>query len=435
MIEGAVPPVNSPIGAMPVGRAATMPSEMGIGQWVRAGRKLASSPVLIFAVALAARVRVLWQLLPEHAWINFYPWNEPSRIAWALVSGYGYSSPWRGTPLLPTAQQPPVFPLIMAGIFKIGGAYAMTSLWMATLLNATFSGCTAVMILRLGKRDFGEATGILAAWIWAIWLYEAVICVRLWESSLTALLLVLTLWWLPRLAESREWRDWCLFGLLAGFSSLTNTTMLAMFLCFYAWMWMGRRAQTASVKKFVVVSVAVFVLALAPWTVRNYLTFHRVMPLRDNFGLELWIGNYEGVTEAQLYPGAFPLLDPTEYNRLGEVPFMEEKLHEGLGFIREHPAEFARLSGVRFVLFWTEPKGSWWFAPSVLAWIGMALALKRHAATAIPYAIVMVVFPLVYYITHTFPSYRHPIEPVVLLLAAFTLERGIRSWHWRVGTG
>jgi hypothetical protein len=25
----------------------------------------------------------------------------------------------------------------------------------------------------------------------------------------------------------------------------------------------------------------------------------------------------------------------------------------------------------------------------------------------------------VYYVTHTFPTYRHPIEPVMLLLAAY----------------
>jgi hypothetical protein len=400
-----------------------MPSEMAKKGWIEAGRKLLTTPSLIFAVALATRVWVLWQLLPAHAWINFYPWNEPSRIAWAMNSGYGYSSPWRGTPLAPTAQQPPVFPLIMAGIFKIGGAYTMQSLWMATLLNATFSACSAVVIFYLGKRDFGEVPAIIAAWTWAAWSYEAVIPIRLWESSLTALLLGLTLWWLPRVAESRRWRAWCGLGLLGGFAAQTNTTTLAVFPCFYAWLWMGGKIRGLSPRKFVAASVAVFVLTLVPWTVRNYVTFHRVMPLRDNFGMELWIGNYDGVTAEQKYPREFPLLDPTEYNRLGEMPFMQEKLHEGLSFIVEHPGEFVRLSLVRFVFFWTQPKGSWWFVPSVLAWIGMVLLLRGDVYEALPYAIVMVVFPLVYYVTHTFPSYRHPMEPVVLLLAAHSLYR------------
>jgi hypothetical protein len=60
-----------------------------------------------------------------------------------------------------------IFPLLLAGIFKIAGAYSLTSLWIAVSLNALFSALTAVFILRLGKRDFGEMVGIVAAWIWA----------------------------------------------------------------------------------------------------------------------------------------------------------------------------------------------------------------------------------------------------------------------------
>ena len=399
--------------------------DMAIARWVQAGKKLAGSPGLIFVIALAARIRVLWQLLPAHAWINFYPWNEPSHIAWALVSGFGFSSPWRGTPIAPTAQQPPVFPFLMAAIFKIAGAYSLTSLWIATILNALFSACTAALILRLGKRDFGDATGILAAWIWAVWLYEAVICVRLWESSLTALLLSLTLWWPPQLAESRRGWLWWLFGILAGISAHTNTTMLALFPCFYTWLCINPKTRRRIPRRLIVASIAIFILTLVPWTMRNYRVFHRVLPLRDNLGLELWVGNYEGAIEAQPYPypRAFPLIDPTEYNQLGEIGFMDLKLHTGLQFIRDHPARFLRFSVYRVFFFWTEPRGSWWFVPSLMAWVGMVLALRRYPASASPYALVMLVFPLVYYLTHTFPSYRHPMEPVVLLFASFALWR------------
>jgi len=394
---------------------------MVTARWVHAGKKLAGSPTLIFLIALAARIRVMWQLLPGHAWINIYPLNEPSRVAWALVCGFGYSSPWPGTRLAPTAVLPPAYPFLLAGIFKIAGAYSIASLWIATSLNALFSACTAVLILQLGKRDFGDATGILAAWLWAVWLYEAVMPIRLWESSLAALLLSLTLWWLPRLAESRSWWPWWRFGILAGVLAQANTTMLGLFPCFYAWLWVRPTMRKPIPRKFLIASLMVFVLSLVPWSVRNCYVFHRILPLRDNFGLELWIGNHEAATEAQHYPNAFPLIDPTEYNQLGEIPFMETKLHAAVRFIRQHPVDFLRFSARRLVYFWIKPRGSWWFAPSLLAWAGMILALYRDRNGALPYALVMLVFPLVYYVAHTFPTYRHPIEPVVLLLAAFAL--------------
>jgi hypothetical protein len=408
------------------------PTRMAITQLSGAMKKIGGSPLVIFVVTLTTRFAVLLYLLPEHAWINFYPLNEPSHIAWALVEGFGYSSPWPNTPIAATAQQPPVFPLLLAGIFKVAGAYSLASLWIAVGLNALFSALTAVVILRLGKRDFGEMTGILAAWVWGLWLYEAVVSIRLWESGLTALFLVIALWWLPRVAESVRLWHWCLFGLLAGIAAQTNSTMLAMFPCFYGWLWIRTPRGSRSFNRRLFLSICIFVLTLVPWTIRNYAAFGRVLPLRDNFGLELWIGNRAAADEAHQYPSAFPLIDPSEYNRLGELRFMETKRQEALEFIHQHPTEFLRLSARRFVRFWTEPKGSWWFVISLLAWIGLARALRRDPSAAVPYAFVMVGFPLVYYITHTFPTYRHPIEPVVILLATGGLLNGLEACIARI---
>ena len=152
-----------------------------------------NSPRTVFLVALAARLWVLCQLLPANAWRDFYQYNEAAHIAWSLLSGSGYSSPWAGTLIMPTAQQPPVYPYLLAGIFKLAGIYSYQSLGVAVVLNAVFSSITAVVILQLGKRTFGSSTGVLAAWIWSCWIYEAVVSVRLWESGLSALLLAVAL--------------------------------------------------------------------------------------------------------------------------------------------------------------------------------------------------------------------------------------------------
>ena len=386
--------------------------------------RIAESSGVVFLIALTIRVWVLAQLLPQKAWDYFYRYNEPSRIAWALVSGFGYSSPWPNTPLAPTAQQPPIYPLIVAGIFKLAGAYSYRSLWVAVGLNAVFSSLTAVMILRLGKRDFGSLAGVLAAWVWACWMYEAAVAVRLWESSLSALLLICALLMLPRL-KAPSLPLWLLFGFLAAVASLTNTTLLSVFPFFWVWLWAGYRQRGQSCRNQLAASLAVFVLAMLPWTIRNYEVFHRLMPVRDNFGLELWIGNHQGVTHQ--YDSDFPVLDPSEYNRLGEIRFMESKRDIALQFIGQHPAEFLRLSARRSFKYWTEPGSVVWFLLSVVAWSGMILVLRRKGLDALPYLIVVLIFPLVYYVTHTFPTYRHPTEPVMLLLGAYA---GVSSLEW-----
>jgi hypothetical protein len=390
--------------------------------------RIAESQGVVFFVALTIRVWVLSQLLPQKAWDYFYRYNEPSRIAWALVSGFGYSSPWPSTPLLPTAQQPPVYPVLLAEIFKLAGAYTYRSLLIAVGVNAVLSSLTAVMILRLGKRDFGSLAGVLAAWVWACWMYEAAVAVRLWESSLSALLLMCTLLMLPRL-KAPSLPLWLLFGFLAAVASLTNTTLLSVFPFFWVWLLVSYRQRGKSCFTMLLASVGIFILALLPWTIRNYETFHRLMPVRDNFGLELWVGNHQGVTHQ--YDSDFPVLDPSEYNRLGEVRFMESKRDIALQFIGQHPAEFLRLSARRCFKYWTEPGPVVWFLLSALAWSGMILALRRDGLDALPYLIILLIFPLVYYVTHTFPTYRHPTEPVLLLLAAYAVVNTL-EWSSRM---
>ena len=377
--------------------------------------KLVSSPRIVFLVALTARLWVLFQLLPNNAWRYFYQYNEPSRIAWALVSGFGYSSPWANTPLTPTAQQPPMYPLLLAGIFELAGSYSYLSLWIAVALNAVFSALTAVLILQIGKRTFGTSIGMLAAWVWSCWQYEAVVSIRLWESSLSALLLTVGLLLLPELGGSiRPWR-WLVFGALAGVAALTNTTLLSVFWLFWMWLWIGYRRRGRSCNKPLMASVAVCVLTVVPWTMRNYETFRRLVPMRDNFGLELWIGNHEG--EARLNGDDFQRM-VAEYGRLGELRFMDTKRQIAVQFIRQHPGSFLRLSAQRFFKYWSAPDGSVWLLVSLLAWQGMIVALWQKGLEAVPYAIVLVMFPLVYYVTHSGSTYRHPAEPVILMLAA-----------------
>lgn len=383
-------------------------------------------PQVVFLVAFIARLRVLSQLLPAQAWTGFYRYNEPSHIAWALVSGFGFSAPWPNTPVAATAQQPPLYPFLLAAIFKFTGAYSYLSLWIAVGLNAAFSALTAVLILRVAKRDFGTGIAILAAWVWSCWLYEAVVSIRLWESSLSASLLMLGMLWVWELADSlRAWR-WLSFGALAGIAALNNTTLLAVFPFFWLWLWAKYRRRGGSCTRQLLASIAMCVLILLPWTIRNYVAFHRIMPIRDNFGLELWVG-LELMEEKptagvhRFFTRDFPLRDPTEYNQLGEITFMDTKRKMALDFIRQHPQEYARMVIIRCSKYWCHPAGTPWPFISMAAWLGLCLALWRKGLDATPYAVPLIVFPPVYYITHTFPTYRHPIEPVLIILASYAI--------------
>ncbi|HEX4543992.1 MAG TPA: hypothetical protein VH114_12550, partial [Candidatus Acidoferrum sp.] len=176
------------------------------------------------------------------------------------------------------------------------------------------------------------------------------------------------------------------------------------------------------------------------WTVRNYVVFHRLVPLRSNFPLELYIGNNNNYATRQFVwpPRITKERELLRYFQLGEMAFMDEEMRKALDFIRAHPKIELELTAKHFVAFWTglpEPVQSFFSTDSLLVrmllvcntvagiggLLGMAVLIWKRSVYAFPAAAYPVVFPWVYYVTHPNLRYRHPIDPVVLLLVAIAV--------------
>jgi hypothetical protein len=63
---------------------------------------------------------------------------------------------------------------------------------------------------------------------------------------------------------------------------------------------------------------------------------------------------------------------------------------------------------------------------------GLVVLCLKRSAFAFPAAVFPIVFPCVYYLTHASLRYRHPIDPVLLLLMAIAVhEAWIALDHWK----
>src|SRR6201998_4896596 len=89
------------------------------------------APWILFWAALIVRVGYV---TVAHTY-RFSPFEdhftfgyEMARIARALVTGYGYADPFSGH-TGPTAWIPPLYPLLIAAVFKIAGIYTALSGW------------------------------------------------------------------------------------------------------------------------------------------------------------------------------------------------------------------------------------------------------------------------------------------------------------------
>ncbi len=414
-------------------------------------RKAATSLLLITLIALAVRVAFAWyevrQISPQA--LSVVPFQtETGHIAYSIASGKGFSSPFqRDTG--PTAWLAPVYPYLLAGIFKVFGIYTLHSFFAALSLNILFSAGACVPIFYAGKRIIGLGVASTAAWLWALFPNAIIIPFEwIWDTSLSAFLMATLLWATLELAESRRVRDWCLYGLLWGFALLTNPAGALLFPVLLAWAAYRIRDRERAAKWLArpAVAAALALLCCLPWTIRNYVQFHKFIPLRSNFAFELYIGNNENYDDQhRSRPGAITQdREIFRYLHMGETAFMEEEKRKAEAFIVEHPRIELWLISQRFVDFWTgtatpiaafRQADSLWLrlillcndAAPLFAFLGIVVLLATKNAYALPVVAIPIIFPLLYYVTHTSLRYRHPIDPIVLLLAAIGAH-GV--WRW-----
>jgi hypothetical protein len=404
-------------------------------------KKAALSLWLILAVALGARALFAWNQarhVPPRILATVSFAQETGNIAQALAQGRGFSDPYRQH-TGPTAWLAPIYPLLLAGIFRVFGIFTPAAFWAAATLNILCSACVCIPLFFAGKRIAGVTLAAGAAWLWAVFPNGVIIPFDwIWDTSLAALLAATILWVTLAIDDSERMRDWIAYGLLWGLTLLTTPALGSLAPFLLLWLaWRRRRRGGFAGLKRPAVAAAVLVFCLVPWTARNYAQFHRFVPLRSDFPFELWIGNNEVLNpqgrDAMARITAYGQI--REYVQLGETAFLQKKWREATGFILSHKRLELWLTQRRFVAMWlgspdpiidfrhaSSPFIRFLYIANALATLGalagiVALFWKRNPY-AFPVSAFPIVFPSIYYVTHASLRYRNPIDPAVLLLAA-----------------
>jgi dolichyl-phosphate-mannose-protein mannosyltransferase len=370
---------------------------------------------------------------------NFSFGYEMGRIARSLASGQGFANPFNET-TGPTAWEPPLYPFVIAGVFKVFGIYTRASALVLLIVNSIFSALTCIPIFLIAGRCFGETVAIWASWFWAL-LPSGFATRWVWETTLAALLLAIIFWLTLELEERNDVHSWIEFGLLWGIAALTNTSMLAFLPASGLWAWYRRaKCGKRSVGGIILASI-IFFACITPWLIRNYRTFGQFVFLRSNFGAELRIGNGPGANgtwREYLHPTQ-NVYEMRRYRELGEIAYVAERKREAIGFIREDYLRFAGLCLKRFIYYWAgrprpaqisalPPLENFVFlASSVLALWGLGRALRQRRPGAWLFFWLILCYPLAYYVVFPHARYRHPIEPELIILIVYVISEAERK--------
>jgi hypothetical protein len=208
---------------------------------------------------------------------------------------------------------------------------------------------------------------------------------------------------------------------------------------------MPRSAALVTRIRVAILAIIGTAIVIAPWTARNYIIMGRWVPIKSNFGFELWLGNNDHATGHDRDERGRHLLDfltPDEKARIAgmsEIARNRWFLGQAIQWARAHPRQVLELSLRRAGRFWwhtdfrsagematrTGPAAMaalTWSYPILLllGLVGLYLAFRQRLPVGIA-VLFLALYPLVYYVTHvSVYRYRYPVEPFLLVFAALT---------------
>ena len=411
--------------------------------------KTLRAPWVIFWAGFALRVLVITvghtyriRTFQDHFQFGW----EMGRIARALVTGYGYADPFVGH-TGPTAWVPPLYPLLLAAVFKVCGVYTALSAWVILTINSVFSAATALFVYEIAARSYNRKIAVWSAWLWALYPAALQYAVHwVWEMSPTAMLFSWVLVLALRMRSvgkasgdenSLSAGRWLLFGALWGLIALSNATLLLFLPVCGIWILLGSRPLAPSLLRAVLASV-VFLAFLAPWVWRNWVAFHAFIPIRGNLGAEMYAGSGPG-SNGFAFIATLPQVerDPEvmRYKALGEVQYVKEQGAKAKAYLATHHKHYLVISLKRFYFYWASVPHpversallefgrelSYCFL-SITGCLGLALSLKNRVPAAGLFAWAFALLPVTYYFVTVAARFRHPLEPLIAIFSVYLFQ-------------
>ena len=404
--------------------------------------------VLLAITAIALTGRVVWIVTVARYDGRFYDSYIYLGVSESIADGRGFQTPLIGTP---DASHPPLAAL------SIVPASAMTDLtrgYIAQRVTMAVLGAFSVAAIGLlGRAVAGSRVGLIAAGLAAIypniWLANSVVM----SETLVILIMALALLATYRFLRQPTWWSAAAIGVLCGLAALARAELLLLvpMLLLPAALVVKpvpRRAQVA----FLSIGVVACGLVVAPWVVRNLVTFQEPTFLSTGDGTallstncdETYYGHNIGLSELPCTYVVPPSRDPSVSSARQRAIAID--------YIGDHLSRLPVVIGVRVLRMWDlfrpvqgvdlntvegRPKeaglaGLAMYYVLVPLTIGGVVVLRRRRITTWPLIVPLALATVIAVTTQGAVRYRAPAEVALVVLGAVAVDA---LWNRAIGVG
>lgn len=400
------------------------------------------TPILLCAIAgLALILRALY-----FTELSLTPFFRHPVLDSQYYADWARKLAWGGFRFVPDYQGNPLYPYLLALSFRIPGA----NHYLPRIAQHILGVLTCLLVFRAGKTLFHPVTGLVAAFLYALYMPAVFYEGWLLSASLTAFLTAALLVILLHSLRKPDRGNWLISGLLAGLLMLARPSLIPLAVLVWIVVTFRSGGRSRWVKPFFLF-LAGTLLALTPYSLQYYLHQREWVAISPHGGENFYIGNNPQATGAGRIPDfarPLPALQHQDFrreaSRLAGRPLSPAQssrfwFRKGVRFAAFHPGRFFRLFFFKIYLFFSGAEVSdnyhleffrsripllkipfSWRALSTLSLLGLLLSLRSRKDLSLLYLFVASYVSSIslFFVTSRF---RLPLAPVLTLPAAYAL--------------
>ncbi len=392
-------------------------------------------------------------------------------LARRVLGGHGFTFGrvwWPLTqPDAPTAHWSYLYTGFLISVYGLVGPHPLA----ARLIQSLVVGVLHPWLsYRIGKRLFGERTGLVAAGLAAIYFYFIYYSAALMTEAFYITGILWLLDGAQRSALAAQERRLTLWhgaelGVAIALTALLRQVILLFVPFLFVWLALvtikDKRLWLRDLQPLIAVGATTALTAallIAPATLYNFTRFDRFVLLNTNAGYAFFWGNHPiyGTNFVGILPPdgpSYQSLIPLELRHLDEAALDQALLRRGLGFVKEDPQRYLLLSLSRskeYFKFWPSPDSGWVSNISRVGSFGLMLPLMvvglwhanrepsgSHSARSHPAQsrqllyLFIIIYTGVHLSTWALIRYRLPVDAILVLFAAHgttKLAQSLGSW-------